>query len=435
MEEEFAVNLRRKLGQLPISVLPHRVPAEGTLDALRQRMDDILKRRKPKVRESRGAMLLAEPEWSDPASMTLPFRASHTAKGTVYQRLETLPRSYHVGNIPVDAAFNASAEILALLALDPSLAGTDPKRALYLDTETTGLGGGSGVFAFLVGMAWFDGDRLMMEQLLLRDPADEPAMLELIRERFEAASMLVTYNGKSFDLPLLTSRTVMNREEALPVRPHFDLLHAGRRLHRARLGVCRLVSLESHVLGFERGPDIHGADIAPLYGHFLRTGDEAALSQVVEHNAIDVVSLAALVGLYGEPLSLMHCDDLVRLARTYFRAGDFTRAEEAVEKAIERGVRAEAYRARGEISKARGDKARALSDYETLLAEFHDDSARFELAKLYEHFVRDPVSALRHTLEGTSEPEEARQKRACRLEKKIHRKLTARVTIKKRGKP
>ncbi len=428
------MNLRRKLAQLPTTVPPNRLRAESTLDVLRQRTDDILKGWKPQVREPRGTMPLAELEWSDPASMTLPFRARHTAKGTVYHRLDTLPRSHHVGNIPVDAAFHASAEILALLALDPGLAGTDPKRALYLDTETTGLGGGSGVFAFLVGMAWFDGDRLMMEQLLLRDPADEPAMLGLVRERFEAASMLVTYNGKSFDLPLLNSRTVMNREETLPARPHLDLLHAGRRLHRARLGVCRLISLESHVLGFERGPDIHGADIAPLYGHFLRTGDEAALSQVVEHNAIDVVSMAALVGLYGEPLSLMHGDDLVRLARTYVRAGDFTRAEEAVEKAVSRGVRAEAYRARGEISKARGDKARALSDYETLLAELDDDGARFELAKLYEHFVRDPVSALRHTLEGTAESEEARQKRARRLEGKIQRKRTARPAVKKRGK-
>jgi len=310
--------------------------------------------------------------------------------------------------------------LLALLALDPKLASLDARTALYLDTETTGLGG-SGALAFLIGMAWFDGDRLRLEQVLLRSPADERAGLELVAERIEQASFLVTYNGKSFDLPLLASRRVMTRAPALPVRPHLDLLHIARRLHRTRLGACRLTLLESEVLGFERGPDVQGADIPARYSHFLRTGDEAALTDVVEHNALDVVSMAALVGLYGEPLASLHEQDLVSLARTYHRAGDAQRTDEALEHALERGVGRHAIRARGEIAKARGERAQALVDFESLADELDDTSARLELAKLYEHFAKEPLKALKLALLGTAETTEAQSRRISRLSRKVAR--------------
>jgi hypothetical protein len=354
---------------------------------------------------------------ADPSRTALPFACEPTPRGPVYRRHLVLPSSHHVGRIPVDAARSSRPELLSLLALDPALAGVNLRGALFVDTESTGLGG-SGALAFLLGMAWFDdGERLNIEQLLLRSPADEPAQLELFRERLARAELLVSYNGKAFDWPLLTSRFVMNRCPAPAHLPHLDLLHIGRRLHRKRLGACRLVTLESEVLGFVRGEDIDGGDVPARYAHFLRTGDEEALRQVVEHNAWDVVSMAALVGLYGEPFDLLHGEDLVGFARTMRRAGALSLAERAAERALSRGATA-ALRVRGDVHKARGDRARALSDFERLARDVDDPALRLELAKLYEHFVKDPLRALELMERGTGEDEGASAKRRARLQRK-----------------
>lgn len=165
--------------------------------------------------------------------------------------------------MPVDAARSSRPELLALLALDPSLSGIELGGALFLDTETTGLGG-AGAIAFLLGLAWFDEQaRLNVEQLLLRSPADEPALLTLLSERLARTTLLVSYNGKAFDWPLLKSRYVMNHRPIPGNLPHLDLLHVGRRLHRARLGACGLITLESDVLGFERGDNVTAASPRP----------------------------------------------------------------------------------------------------------------------------------------------------------------------------
>jgi hypothetical protein len=274
-----------------------------------------------------------------------------------------------------------------------------------------------------VGLAWFgESGALEIEQILLRSPADEGALLDRIHERVAAADALVTYNGKTFDLPLLDARSVMTRRPKLPRRPHLDLLHVARRVHRARLGTCRLVHLESEVLGFERGPDIDGGEIPARYAHFLRTGDEGALAAVVEHNAWDVASMAALVGLYGEPFDLLHPVDLVGMARTFERARALDIAERTANHALERGAGPEVLRVRGSIARARGDRAQALSDFEAFAAEVDDAAVRLDLAKLYEHFVKEPLRALRLVEQGTGESPEATEKRRSRLQKKLERK-------------
>lgn len=405
------MDLKKKLAHLDaVSGAPD--PArERTLDALRGKMAEILGRAPPLA-----------PARADPSASALPFVRASTEHGEVHQRLERLERSRHVGRMPLSAAAGADPALLALVALDPALGACDFRRALYLDTETTGLGGGAGIVAFLVGLAWFDDEgRLGFEQLLLARPADERALLELLAERFARSGVLVTYNGKAFDLPLICGRCVMNHLPSPAPLPHLDLLHVARRLHKQRLGACRLTSLESDVLGFVRGDDIAGADVAPRYAHFLRTGDESALSAVVEHNALDVLSMVALVGLYGEPFDALHDADLVGLARTLRRAGALDEAARAADAAVERGAGAAARRARGEIAKARGDRARALSDFEALAAEVDDPSLRLELAKLYEHHVRAPERALEVVRQGTGERAPQAEKRRVRLERKIAR--------------
>jgi uncharacterized protein YprB with RNaseH-like and TPR domain len=412
------VDFKSKLGFLPPP--PARAPlsteavADGAelIEQLRAKMAEILER--PRFKAP-----LRPP--ADPSETALPFTREETPAGPLYRRSLVLPRSHHVGRMPVDAAFSSRAELLALLALDPELAKTDVKRALFIDTETTGLGG-AGALAFLLGMAWFDAEgRLNVEQLLLRSPADEPAQLAVLSERLAGAELLVSYNGKAFDWPLLKGRYVMNRREIPRELPHLDLLHVGRRLHRARLGACRLKTLESEVLGFERGVDVEGADVPARYAHFLRTGDEQALREVVDHNAWDVVSMAALVGLYGEPFDLLHGDDLVGFARTMQRAGALSIAERAADRALELGA-TRALKVRGDVHKARGDRLRALRDFEALSEELDDAAVRLELVKLYEHFVKDPTRALSLLEQGTGEAVEAAEKRRQRLLRKRARR-------------
>ncbi len=392
-----------------------------TLADLRSKMQALLGRppgEAASVASAGSAALEASPSGLE----ELPFVEVDLDGEPLLQRLEPLPPSARVGRVSIEAAGLASAEMLALLSLDPALAACDPRGALYLDTETTGLGG-SGSLAFLVGLCWYDESRgWTLEQLLLRSPAEEPGLLRRVAELMERSSMLVTYNGKSFDRPLLDTRLLMNRMPALPALPHLDLLSVARRLHKRRIGGCRLVHLESEVLGWQRNEDdIPGAEIPPRYGHFLRTGDGEVLRPIVDHNAWDVLSMAALVGLYGEPMPALHCEDLVSLARTLRRAGAMERAWQVADVALARGAGPEALRARGEIAKARGDKALALRDFEVLSAEIDDPSVRLELAKLYEHHLREPGDALVLVAAGTGESEPAWTRRRARLERKAAR--------------
>ena len=131
---------------------------------------------------------------------------------------------HRVGRAAVHAGAHASSAMLALLALDPALAQVAPSRALYIDTETTGLAGGAGTIPFLIGLAWFEADSatLVIEQLLLRELGEEAPMLERLAERASRASMWVSYNGKSFDLPRLRARLVLERLPALETLPHLD---------------------------------------------------------------------------------------------------------------------------------------------------------------------------------------------------------------------
>jgi uncharacterized protein YprB with RNaseH-like and TPR domain len=133
----------------------------------------------------------------------------------------------------------------------------DPEQWLFLDTETTGLAGGSGTYAFLVGLAWWEGGGLEMEQFFMREYSEERALLFALQERIAEHPVLVTFNGKSFDWPLLETLYRMSRKISLPTpTAHLDFLHPARNLWRLRLGSVRLSELERHVLGWDRGADL-----------------------------------------------------------------------------------------------------------------------------------------------------------------------------------
>ena len=291
---------------------------------------------------------------------------------------------------------------------------------LFLDTETTGLGNGTGNYAFLVGACFLSDGAFTLQQFLLRDPADELAMLVRIRELIAAADVIVTYNGKSFDLPLLRSRLVMNRVAAVTEPPHLDLLHVARRVHKRRRFRKSLTTLEREVLGFYRPPnDVAGAEVAERYLHYLHCRDEAELQDVVEHNELDVLTLVALTALYGEPLTMLEAEELASVADVVRRAGDLDRARSIADVAVSRGAREAGLRSRALTNKARGDREKALIDFERLAETVDDPDVRLELAKLYEHYRRDHERALRCVLRGTSEKAPDQKRRRERLKRKL----------------
>src|SRR6266403_5019658 len=187
---------------------------------------------------------------------------------------------------------------------------TDPEKWLFLDTETTGLSGGTGTYAFLVGLAWWDAGGLQVEQFFMRDFSEEHSLLQELSQRVAERPVLVTFNGKSFDWPLLESRFTMTRSIAVPeLAAHLDLLHPARALWKLRLGSVKLVELERHVLdierlGWHREDDVPSSMIPQFYFNYLRGGSPAPLAGVVRHNGMDLRGLAAV---FGKLNTLLDC--------------------------------------------------------------------------------------------------------------------------------
>ncbi len=177
-----------------------------------------------------------------------------------------------------------------------------PESLLFLDTETTGLAGGTGTVAFVVGLAWIDGAALRLVQWLMASFSAERALIGRVRERLARAGALVTFNGKSFDLPLLKARArLAGCDLGVQEVPHLDMLHATRRLLRAGWPDCRLRTAEMEALRLERVDDLPGAEAPGAWRRWLERGDGSLLERVLDHNRADLLSLAALLALLEHP--------------------------------------------------------------------------------------------------------------------------------------
>ncbi len=173
----------------------------------------------------------------------------------------------------------------------------DLDRVIWLDTETTGLAGGTGTYAFLVGLAYFDGSALVTEQLLLRRLSGERHLLTLLQDRLRSATHLVTFNGRRFDWPILEARFILARQQPVVMEEHTDLIHPARWLWHRVLGTHRLSTLEAEVLGAPRPDDVPGWQIPTMYVEYLRSTDRAILNPILTHNRAD---LLAMIVLHGE---------------------------------------------------------------------------------------------------------------------------------------
>ena len=272
---------------------------------------------------------------------------------------------------------------------DAALA-ADPSQWLFLDTETTGLVGGSGTYAFLVGLAWWDSGGLQVEQLFMRDFGEEHSLLLALDERLAERRVLVTFNGKSFDWPLLETRFRMTRSIS-PRTPaaHLDFLHPARQLWRPRLSSVRLSELERHVLhvspgsklDWTRDGDMNSGDIPEAYFSFVRGGLCAPLVPVFQHNQMDLRGLAALAGRVLETLAgpqdaeaaddERHSLDMYGLSRLLTQRGEHGRARKVCQAALTAGLPAEHDRAArrdlARFAKRAGDFPGAVELWESLL--------------------------------------------------------------------
>lgn len=386
----------------PPEARPRASPAPTDVDSLRQAIRRVLERHAS--REARAASAGAASSLERHAPM--PGEVVDTPRGPV-RRVMTYHEPHHAhGRVPIAGAKTADAAALAALAAQPELRDLDVSGALYLDTETTGLAGGTGTIPFLVGLGWFEDDSFVVEQLLLEQLHEEPALMARVRERYASASCLVTFNGKAYDAPLLATRAVLSRIDRWIEPPHVDLLHLARRTYRRRLDTFRLVELERRVLGFEREHDIDGAEVPGAYWSFLRSSRPSFLLPVIEHNLHDIVALAALlcelVGGYAQVDARHEPEDQVCRALWALRANDHARVEAFAAAVGDGGASSSevfaACMAAATAARRRRDVAaerRWLDDALGQAATPEDRRrARLERAKHFEHRARDLGRAL-----------------------------------------
>src|SRR6202522_4434245 len=299
-----------------------------------------------------------------------------------------------IGCAPPEGFVNAEA--LRLLAPGACAEVSDPRQWLLLDTETTGLMGGTGTYPFLVGIAWWDAGGLEVEQFFMREHSEEHALLVTLAERMAERRVLVTFNGKSFDWPLLETRFRMTRKIAPPVpRAHLDFLHPARNLWRIRLGSVRLAELEKHVLGWNRGADLISAMIPQYYFDYLRGGSPEPLVQIFLHNQMDLRGLAGLASRILAPLAEPDTQDpdwleLFGVSRICERRGETARARKHYAASIEAELPPEtdraARRSLARLAKRETGSPLALELWNSILGNSREGLEAYEqLAIYYEH--------------------------------------------------
>jgi uncharacterized protein YprB with RNaseH-like and TPR domain len=247
------------------------------------------------------------------------------------------------------------ADCSSLAILDPTLTsasgGRSSPRTVFIDLETTGLSGGAGTVAFLVGCGYFDLGAFQVRQFLLTSHSGERALLAAVAEFFEDADLIVTYNGKTFDLPVMETRWLFHRmDPPLDGVPHFDMLHPARRLWRHDEQGCRLSTLERTLFDVRRLGDIPGMEIPSRFFRFVRSGDPCPLEPVLEHNRIDLVSLAAVTARATKLAREGHdacrdCAEALALGRVFEKVQLTARAEACFRRAAgaaDHSVRGEA---------------------------------------------------------------------------------------------
>jgi uncharacterized protein YprB with RNaseH-like and TPR domain len=355
-----------------------------------------------------------------------------TPAGRHYETEKLYERHRRHGSMDISFLAELPDDLLGTIS-EGAAAPASPQRWAFLDTETTGLAGGSGTYAFLIGVGRITPEGFRLRQYFMREHGEEASMLMALARHLEDFDVLVTYNGKTYDQPLLETRYRMSRARPPFSRMcHVDLLFAARRLWKLRFESCRLVELENRILGVERQGDLPGELIPYVYFEYLRSGEAFRLVPIFHHNALDILTLACLTAIVPRPFqsphdaSLTHGAEMVGLAR-WMRQGE--RVEESIQwmrRGVERGLRDDLmFRTLWDIAlleKKQGRDDAALAAFTELATSANPFrvAALEELAKHYEHRERNYAMAMEMTLDALKlEESEELRKRRERLERRL----------------
>jgi uncharacterized protein YprB with RNaseH-like and TPR domain len=337
---------------------------------------------------------------------------------------------------------HGSADVGALIELPDSLLdvvsqneinGIHPQRWAFLDTETTGLAGGSGTYAFLIGVGRITRDGFVVKQFFMREFAEEKSQLAALDEYLREFDVLITYNGKSYDQPLLETRYRMTRSKHPFTRlRHLDLLHGARRLWKLRMENCKLIQLEQHILGVCREGDLPGHLIPYVYFEYLREREANKLVPIFHHNAIDILTLACLTAIvpaaFHDNKLVKRGEELAGIGRWLMNSGECEQALAVMKRAVDAGLPDRLlFRALWHIAtleKKLGRPQAALPPLRDLAAcpnEFRVPALE-ELAKYYERKEPNLPLALEFTQQALHfERKETLLRRRQRLQRKVDR--------------
>jgi len=391
-------------------------------------------------------------------SRLMPGRQIKNSAGSFWRTRCEFPLTHRHGRFAVAGLLETNLTGLNYIAKDMELPPIAPDRLLFFDTETTGLSGGVGTFAFIIGVGYFEPGRFVVDQFFLRGFDDEPGMLRelatLLEQRVEQDGALISFNGKSYDLPLVHNRAVLQRVTPFPGGfNHLDLLYTARRLWKNHLSGCSLQNLESALLGVKRTGDIASHLIPETYFRYLRTADPRPLAPVFYHNRLDILSMVTLLTLMLELFESDQGTDIVPLDRL---------AVGRLLEALDETAKAQALYAGGVAAAGTDEERRQmllrLAHLYKKKKEYHracrlwEKAIRgrgfclepyVELAKTFEHHIRDLQRAQAYTrraLENISILERiggpggcaaARQgliRRLQRIERKLRRKTNGQAS-------
>jgi uncharacterized protein YprB with RNaseH-like and TPR domain len=315
------------------------------------------------------------------------------------------------GHTELGAALESDPQHLAFFGNDETLVECNLEKTFFVDTETTGLSGGSGTVAFLIGVGRFKDGLFVLDQCFMRDYDDEEPMLEYLAQQFAECDTVVSFNGKSFDLPLLRTRFIQNRQRyRLDGTMHLDLVHTARRFWKRRLSNCSLGNLEREVLGVRRVGDVSSALIPQLWLEYLHTRDARPLQGVFYHHRMDILSLVTLVGMLSRQLrradgaQFDHVEDQLSLVRALFRQRQYDKVVTLGRAFLDQDSIADLRRECLEMMGLACKRTARFADMQETLERWHRDfptdaQAAMELAKHHEHRTRDLGRAERVCME------------------------------------
>jgi uncharacterized protein len=365
-----------------------------------------------------------------------------TALGEHFETERVWERHRRHGSVDISDLAELPEDLLESLS-GGEVGRAHPLKWAFLDTETTGLAGGTGTYAFLIGVGSIDATGFRLRQFFMRDYGEEPSLLWRLDEHLKQFDVLITYNGKAYDQPLLETRYRMSRaRHPFDRLQHLDLLFGARRLWKLRLDSCRLVDLENQVLGVEREGDLPGEMIPYCYFDFLRTKQAFKIVPILHHNAIDILSLACLTAIVPfafrkpEDAALRHGADYVGLARWLAKEDREEEALRLMRRAVELGLRDELlFRTMWDIAameRRAGRHDAALAVVTELAGSRNPYRAKAleALAKHYEHREKNYGMALEFTrIALTISENVGTRRREERLRKRMERPRVGKLKL------